>query len=110
MALDSDPRVSYWNNNYLKYWKNKTHSDAHSSSSDARAETDISLIFESLIAEHISGIVLDAGCGHGRLFPLLLPLSDYLYGVDISSEMINYCRSFYNHPKIKNLSESPLNP
>ena len=22
--------------------------------------------------------------------------------------MINYCRSFYNHPKIKNLSESPL--
>ena len=48
-------------------------------------QTDISLIFESLIAEHISGIVLDAGCGHGRLFPLLLPLSDYLYGVDISS-------------------------
>ena len=60
MALDSDPRVSYWNNNYLNYWKNKTHSDADSSNSETRAETDISSIFDSLISEHISGVVLDA--------------------------------------------------
>jgi SAM-dependent methyltransferase len=43
----------------------------------------------------LSGRVLDAGCGAGRLLGYLLALGGEVHGVDISARMVEHCRQAY---------------
>jgi SAM-dependent methyltransferase len=43
----------------------------------------------------LSGRVLDAGCGAGRLLGYLLALGGDVHGIDISARMIDHCRREY---------------
>lgn len=57
--------------------------------------------------------VVEIGCGTGRLLYFLLKelnISANLSGIDYSSAVINYAKSFYKHPKLKffSYSESTL--
>jgi SAM-dependent methyltransferase len=45
--------------------------------------------------EALSGRVLDAGCGAGRLLGYMLALGGEVHGVDISPRMVDHCRRAY---------------
>jgi SAM-dependent methyltransferase len=51
--------------------------------------------------ESLSGRVLDAGCGAGRLLGYLLALGGEVHGVDISPTMVDHCRSAYPAAEVR---------
>lgn len=97
-------RKKYWNEEYLKYWKNVT-DDAnqdgivtsvkkdHSRDFKAPGEEVIIRFFETLDIKEEEKL-LDYGCGFGRFYPYFSERSDY-YGIDISKAMIEECQKNY---------------
>lgn len=45
--------------------------------------------------EHLSGRVLEVGCGAGRILGYLVALGGEAHGVDVSPRMVEYCRRHY---------------
>ena len=88
-------RKEYWNEKYVKYWKEKV-----SASNDNNVEdvtrgdsktTSDEQMYELLekVPYHEDNKVLDFGCGFGRLYDYLIRKRQQYYGVDISSAMID---------------------
>lgn len=49
----------------------------------------------------LSGRVLEAGCGAGRILGYLVALGGEVHGVDISSSMVDYCRRTYPEAHVR---------
>lgn len=83
-------RKQYWNEEYLRYWKERTSdSDGRVLPSDC-IPADVSL-FETYLPPlklNRGDKVLEIGVGFGRLIPSLLKQGALVYGVDISAPMI----------------------
>ena len=102
-------RKEYWNKDYVEYWK-KTTADAEDKSSERSTvkkisgkdfkAPDIEVItsFLSQIPFMKDFMILDYGCGYGRLYDWLSDKGIY-YGIDISQAMIDEC--IKNHPENK---------
>lgn len=98
-------RKEYWNENYVKYWKDKVeeanlNGKIYINKGDIKTTSD-SLIFDlcnSLEFEDNSKI-LDFGCGFCRLYENFKHKSVQYYGIDISSAMVE--ESIRNYPELK---------
>lgn len=88
-------RKNYWNEDYYKYWKirvEEANISKQASSTIIKGDTkapgdDIMewLITQSKIS---NGIILEIGCGWGRLFPIYSNLNLSIYAIDISKKMV----------------------
>mgnify|MGYP001227632165 CR=1 FL=1 len=106
-----DPRCDYWDNEYIKYWTNKIGEDtSNARNKNNKGETDNIELYSKIISKHIKGFhSLDAGCGWGRLFPLILNHSKNVSGIDISEDMIKQCRKNYiENNNVKYIYQSTL--
>jgi len=84
-----DKRKEYWNEEYVKYWKEKV-GDANMSIDVADPTTTDAIYIETINLLKLlkSDTVLEAGCGFGRSLPYLSSIAGEVFGVDISHEMI----------------------
>lgn len=107
-SLD-DPRASYWNHSYRKYWQervaeSKTSGHSEVQKGDSRTEGD--WVYERIFDAHPfkPGTILDVGCAWGRMFPIYHRYGLSISGVDISEAMIEAARTDYqDKPEIEKL-------
>ena len=99
-------RKEYWNDTYVKYWKEATAEANDTSSSESHVKklykgdsktAGEKVIFNTLDLLRIQNQekLLDYGCGFGRLVPYFASRSADYYGIDISEAMIEECRKQY---------------
>lgn len=82
---------SYWENRYEECWDHPFHGIAQVTDEFiAREEDGIRAKLPSLLQPHHR--VLDAGCGYGRIAPLICPLVAEYVGVDFSPKAIDTAR------------------
>lgn len=81
----------YWNTKFQYFMKNE---GAHSGRKDV-PRFDAIISYLEFLTFSRSDILLDLGCGHGRLFPIFLNLVDKIYGVDVSDHMIEFAKEKY---------------
>jgi SAM-dependent methyltransferase len=62
---------------------------------NSQALRPVERVFMQRHASELSGRVLELGCGGGRLTGHLIDVGDAVYGIDVSSHMIEYCRRNY---------------
>ncbi len=95
-------RLKYWNEGYREYWRarvaeaNRVVTDSKLVSGDKATVGDA--VVEGLLHElaiRPEHVVLDLGCGYGRMLPLLHRWTHFLYGTDISEAMIREARQGY---------------
>jgi len=80
----------YFNKEYAEYWQKRVVISLDGSRvPDEKVE---SFFIEKLGIES-NDIVLDLGCGHGRLFPILGSLSKNVFGIDVNEEAIKLASS-----------------
>lgn len=93
-------RKKYWDETYFEYWTKRVEESATGPQA-ARSQIvkgDCVVpgddIYASLLKEagFRNGMILDVGCGWGRLFPLFAKLGLSICGVDISAKMIAEAR------------------
>jgi ubiquinone/menaquinone biosynthesis C-methylase UbiE len=89
---DHDPRKQYWNETYVRYWRERVAEAGVGSSGivggDKRTSSDD--VMTGLInnTEFQNGNILDVGCGWGRFFQLYINKGLTVSAVDISAAMI----------------------
>ena len=93
-------RSEYWDENYVKYWKervreanNNTLSESQIVDGDSKTSSD-EVYNRAISLLNISKVdnVLELGCGFGRSLPILCELSKQVTAVDISAEMIKIAK------------------
>ena len=107
--FDHDKREKYWNEDYVRYWKNRVEeaNDSESDSSrivkgDVKTTTnDLYVNAVDLLQINKSDNVLEIGCGFGRSLPMLCENARHVTAVDISEQMIAAAKESCN---MKNLS------
>lgn len=99
-------RKAYWNEKYVKYWKNVT-TEANDKSSNYThvqklSSGDYKTVGEEesfktldLMEYQDSEKVLDYGCGFGRFYPYFNKKKVDYYGIDISEAMIKECKKSF---------------
>lgn len=102
-------REEYWNESYVKYWKEVTEEAEEKGSQDSNVKklsghdyktpgigttTDF---FEEL-EYNKNDTLLDYGCGLGRFYPYFSEKC-YYYGIDISNAMIEECKKSWPEEK-----------
>jgi len=92
-----DPRATYWNETYLRYWQERVEeagADASSEVQQGDARTEGDWVYERVFSAHplLPGRVLDVGCAWGRMFPIYREHDLLVSGVDISDAMIAAAR------------------
>ena len=75
----------------LAHWSEGGHLQSYASRVLAPVEALLLLRYR----EELSGRVLDAGCGAGRVLGYLLTLGDDVHGIDIAPRMVEYCRAAF---------------
>ncbi len=110
--VEDDPRKSYWNEAYYRYWKSRVDEAGVGSSQviqgDANTEDDD--VYRALFATYgfNPGNVLEVGCAWGRMFPLYLAHGLKLSAVDISAAMVGAAKERWaGHADIESIQESP---
>lgn len=99
-------RKAYWNETYVKYWKDVTSeaNDKTSSASHVKKMHDgdkktagEAAVFHTLdmMCYKEGEKILDYGCGFGRLVPFFLEKKLDYRGIDISEAMISECKKNY---------------
>jgi len=73
-------KESFFHNGYVEYWQNKA--------LDIKDEEVISFFIDQLEIKE-KDVVLDLGCGHGRLFPIIAKHTKNILGLDVTYEAIN---------------------
>ena len=94
--MKHESRSAYWNEEYVKYWKEKVNHTNNLKNSERQVRsndvTSPDSIYFKLI-KHLnildSDVVLDVGCGYGRSLKYLSSIANSVIGVDISSQMID---------------------
>jgi len=107
--MTDDPRATYWNESYKKYWQDRVcEADTKGTSAvqqgDAKTEGD--WVYEKVFDAHPfqPGSVLDVGCAWGRMFPLYLERGLTASGIDISEAMVEAARKTWaGHERVDSL-------
>jgi len=102
-------RAKYWNEGYVKYWKERVKEANNNSSKDSKVvDGDKITTSDEIYDNAISFLkinkndnVLELGCGFGRSLPLLSNLAKKVTAIDISVEMINAARSSVRNDNIE---------
>lgn len=82
---------SYWEQRYEDHWDQPFHGMSQETAEFmAREEEGIRAKLPALLKPHHR--VLDAGCGYGRLAPIICPLVEEYVGVDFSDKAIEEAR------------------
>ena len=107
---DNTNNKQFWNN-YVTYWENKVkEANNDEFAKDKTSNDEIIEKYFSLLESNINDVVLDFGCGSGRLFPIYQNIlgekaSNYV-GIDISGVALEHAVSTYKGLEIgKNLFE-----
>src|SRR5689334_16990323 len=72
-------------------WESGDHVAAYTS----RVLRPVEAVLLARYRDAFSGRVLEVGCGAGRLLGYLIALGGEIYGIDVSRQMIDYCRRAY---------------
>tara|TARA_B100000787_G_scaffold162901_1_gene144063 strand:- start:744 stop:1556 length:813 start_codon:yes stop_codon:yes gene_type:complete len=99
--VNATQRAKYWNESYVKYWKERVKEANDNSIKDSKiVDGDKITTSDEIYDNAISFLkinkndnVLELGCGFGRSLPLLSSLAKKVTAVDISVEMINAAKS-----------------
>lgn len=99
-------RKSYWNETYVKYWRQKVDASNNTNAEDITqgdsktiSDVESHQLFEKI--SYVSGQrLLDFGCGFGRFYKFFRNKSQEYYGIDISEAMITEFELRY--PEAKN--------
>ena len=101
MTSTDDPRASYWDETYRRYWEDRvaetdTRSVSQVQQGDAKTEGD--WVYERVFDAHPfkSGTVLDVGCAWGRMFPIYHSKGLRVSGVDISEAMVRAAKDTFD--------------
>lgn len=87
---DLKARRAYWDETYVRYWRERTAQHDHPPASGDCVPADVR-VFEQYLDKlpiNPGDAVLDVGVGFGRLIPSLLRRGAMVHGVDISPQMI----------------------
>ncbi len=76
---------------YVDYWKTRIESNVDGS---IVPDDEIISFFLSKSDINQDDMLLDLGCGHGRLFPVLSRYSKKIIGLDVNPEAVNHARSY----------------
>jgi len=88
-----DPRIEYWNQDYLNFWKERTsEADINKDLDDSTSSSKNYFDAISLLELNKSDVILEVACGHGRSLPFLCPKVKKVFACDISKEMIAQAR------------------
>jgi ubiquinone/menaquinone biosynthesis C-methylase UbiE len=71
--------------NYVEYWQEK---------SGKLADEEVISFFIDQLGIEEKDVVLDLGCGHGRLFPIISKYTKNIIGLDVNYEAINMAVKF----------------
>jgi len=98
--MNDDPRTQYWNEQYLRYWRERVEAancppgGAQPNGADAPPPAD--RVYEDFIGHldiPVGATVLEMGCGYGRAVPILYSITPNIAGIDISEAMIGEART-----------------
>lgn len=100
-------RKEYWNETYVKYWKEVTSEANDKSSQESHVQKlssgDYKTVGEesayktlNLLNYNESEKLLDYGCGFGRFFSFFNGKKVKYYGIDISEAMIQECKKSFS--------------
>jgi len=92
---ESMERKQYWDEEYLRYWRERTSDTDRQVIHGDCVPADVSL-FEHYLQQlelNPEDKVLEVGVGFGRLIPSLLKYGAAVYGIDISPQMIAETKS-----------------
>lgn len=94
----NDSRQSYWNENYVRYWQQRSDESAPPPDQDTRPP-DIATFerYFGLLEPRANDSVLEVGVGLGRLLPTLAGTGRLVYGIDISQAMIHETQGRYGN-------------
>lgn len=85
-------KESYFNNQYLKYWKSRVDEAGKGSSNIVKGDikTEDDLIYINNLKKYFvnNSKIIDVGCAWGRYFKYFLRSKMDVYGIDISNSMI----------------------
>ena len=102
--MTDSSRSSYWNKDYLRYWKSRVDEANSQTPGLATPVGDVSappdLTYQALVSllEIPAGTrILEMGCGFGRTIPFLHQLTPSIDAVDISEAMIEAARAACQH-------------
>ena len=87
---------------YISYWKKRIGSLADGS---RVADAKIISFFLNKLRIKPEDVLLDLGCGHGRLFPLLSRYSKKIIGLDVNPDAINLACSYPYQCLVKGTAE-----
>ncbi|MGD9639164.1 MAG: methyltransferase domain-containing protein [Alphaproteobacteria bacterium] len=102
-------KVSECEFEYLKriYNQRALYTNKHEMSQETAASYNavIGLLSQTVFAKKLGNMVLDIGCGSGSLSKTLRPLAPFgnLYGIDISSHMVELCRNQEIYDNLHNI-------
>ncbi|MDD5145718.1 MAG: class I SAM-dependent methyltransferase [Candidatus Pacebacteria bacterium] len=89
-------RKEYWENNYLKYWQERTRGKKEIIKNDASpADEKIFNFYFKKLNPKPGEKLLDLGCGFGRFFPIFKKKKVKIFGIDISESMIKKAKKDY---------------
>ena len=77
---------NYFDKKYIKYWRERVNNP---SDGTKVATTDSAKFFIKKLGISEDDIILDLGCGFGRLYPVLSSFTPKIFGIDINKETIN---------------------
>ncbi len=79
-------KKSFFNKDYVSYWQNRVHSSEDGSKV---ADEEIISFFVNQLEIKKRDVILDLGCGYGRLFNLLNKYTKKIIGLDVTYETLN---------------------
>lgn len=102
-------REEYWNESYVKYWKEVTEEAEENGSQYSNVKKlsghdyktpgiETTTDFFEKLEYNKNDILLDYGCGLGRFYPYFSEKC-YYYGIDISNAMIEKCKKSWPEEK-----------
>lgn len=94
--------TNYFNEEYVRYWKERVGSNADGSKVADQQVADFYIRSLDILS---SDKVLDLGCGHGRLYTTLSGYSKNIYGVDVTYDAINSATQYPYSALIKGSAE-----
>ena len=102
--VSNNNREKYWNEEYYMYWKSRVEEANKLIKGKSKIVNHDSITISDLVYKDLlnqisptKGTLLDVGCGWGRHFPLYAKYNMKIYGVDISSKMIEEAKSNFGH-------------
>ena len=97
--MSDEQRKQYWNEDYVRYWRQRVDEANRSSGDSQLVEKDAAAPSDDLYKDLIAALdipngsrVLEVGCGFGRTIPILYGITKEINAIDISDAMIEAAR------------------